>query len=276
MGRAFFFAEGQLIEVTDMRSATFPVILSLLLLGVSGAAKQPTHSALVPVDSAALAAAVSSRYVVKIDRLKVTDGEVYDTLDVILDSYGTPIGGFDLKIGADNPYLEIMEVLKGDLPDSCAWEFFNVRRVGSGGKEGVPSTLWKVTALAEFMPDSTTTPCHGLGRPASMVRLVVSSLHADLVSDMSIPIFFYWQICADNVVSSAEGSAMLVSKQVFDYFSVDMEGEPDIFPTRLGTPQQCINPSLTNGPVRAVEFHNGGVEFELDIPEDVDSVSDSL
>jgi len=126
------------------------------------------------------------------------------------------------------------------------------------------------------MTDSTTPPCYGFDRPASMVRLVVSSLHVDLVPDMSIPIFFYWQACADNSVSSAEGNQMLVSKQVFDYYEGALEDPPDIFPTRFGTPQQCINPTLTNGPVRVVEFHNGGVKFELDIEPLTDSITDSL
>ncbi|MCP4685384.1 MAG: hypothetical protein GY867_08040 [bacterium] len=255
---------------------TIAVILLIACLFGSLMAQEPEVDDPPSIDSAETVEVRDARYVVKIDRLKVTDGGVYDTLDIILDSYGSTVGGFDLKIAADSPFLEITEVLKGEIPDSCQWEFFNVRRITAGGVEGEPSTLWKITALAEFMTDSTEVPCYGFDRPASMVRLVVSSVHVDQVQDMSIPIFFYWQMCADNSVSGAEGNQMLVSKQVFDYYDVALESSPDIFPTRFGTPQQCINPSLVNGPVRAVEFHNGGVEFELDIREDVDSVSDSL
>jgi len=261
-----------------MRILATALFVSFLISGVAVADSVMVDSNRVLPGSNSVTEKIGARYVVRIERVKVTDGELFDTLDVMLNSYGSPIGGFDLRIGTDSPYLEIMEVLKGEIPDSCDWEFFQARRLGDLGQSGVPSTLWKVTALAEFLPDSTDeeAPCHGLGRPASMIRLVVSSLHVDQVPDTAIPIYFFWQLCADNVLSSAEGNHMLVSKQVFDYYEVGLESERDIFPTRFGTPQQCINPSLTNGPVRAVEFHNGGVEFRLDIGIPADSTADSL
>lgn len=260
-----------------MRSV-LSLLTILLALGATsfGQTAAEDSASQVPADSAGYMSEIASRYVVTIGRIKVTDGELFDTLDVVLDSKGAPIGGFDLKVGCDSPYLEIVEVLKGDIPDSCNWEFFQARRVRDLGQEGIPSTLWKTTALAQFLPDSTSVPCFGLGRPASLIRLVVSSLHVDLVPDTTAPIYFFWQLCADNVISSAEGTAMLVSKQVFDYYPVELEGKKDVFPTRFGTPQQCINPSLANGPVRKVEFHNGGVEFKLEVDPEADSATDSL
>ena len=101
---------------TSMRTS-ISVILCFACLYASVVEAKPPVEAVKPVDSARMAQVRDARYVVKIDRLKVSDGGVFDTLDVVLDSYGIPIGGFDLKIAADSPYLEIMEVLKGEIPE---------------------------------------------------------------------------------------------------------------------------------------------------------------
>lgn len=259
-----------------MRLAAVSILVALSLIAAPVLAEESADSAKTSTLLETPSGSIAPQYDVTIERVKVTDGTLYDTLDVMIDSHGAPIGGFDLKIGTDGYLLEIMEVLKGEIPDSCQWEFFSARRLPERSRPGAPAVLWKATALAEFLSDSTTPPCFGFDRSASMIRLVVSSLHADLVPDTALPIFFYWQMCADNVVASAEGTAMLVSKQVFDYYPVSLESESDVFSTRQGTPQQCINPSKTNGPVRAVAFHNGGVEFELDLEPPADSTADSL
>jgi hypothetical protein len=214
---------------------------------------------------------------VRIDRALVTDMKLRDTLDIVVECRESEFAGFTLKFGVDSRYLDIVEVLRGEVPDSCHWEYFNAIRVNTMGKPGLPKALWQVTALSKMSADTARAECLGLGRPASVVRLVVSSEHVAQVPDTTAPIYFFWQDCRDNVLSDPTGDRLMVSASVFDYFPVDSLGKKDVFPTRFGTPQQCIDPSRSNAPKRVMEFHNGGVEFRFAVgaPPVVDSISDS-
>jgi len=95
--------------------------------------------------------------------------------------------------------------------------------------------------------------------------VVVSSVHVQVVPDTTAGVFFYWESCRDNVVSDREGASILISDTVYDCFSITPDADPDQFPTRHGTPPECISPHAADPPRRLVEFHNGGVEFKLDL-----------
>jgi hypothetical protein len=216
------------------------------------------------------------RCTVRIDRVLVTDMILRDTIDIIAECGGGEFAGFALKFGVDSRFVDIIEVLPGEVPDSCHWEYFRAFRVNTIDKPGLPRALWQVTALSKFSADSTRAQCLGLGRPASVVRLVVTSEYVAQVPDTTVPIYFFWQDCRDNVISDPSGDRLMVSSSVFDYFPVDSLGEKDVFPTRFGTPQQCIDPKRPNAPRRVVEFHNGGVQFKLEVgAPPADSSSDS-
>jgi hypothetical protein len=224
----------------------------------------------------AIADTAPGRYIVRIGRVLVTDMRLRDTLDIIVEGTGDEFAGFTLKFGLESRHMDIVEVLRGEVPDSCHWEYFNAFRVNTMDKPGLPRSLWQVTALSKMSADTAQAQCLGLGRPASVARLVVTSEHLSAVPDTTAAIFFFWQDCRDNVLSDPSGDRLMVSSGVFDYFPVDSLGEKDVFPTRFGTPTQCIDPTKYNAPQRVIEFHNGGVEFRLAVgAPPVDSLTDS-
>ncbi len=209
----------------------------------------------------------SLNVVVTIERMLVTNQRLHDTLLVTLQANGQSLAGFDFKIGIDNPLVDIIAILPGEIYDSCRWEYFTARQVNTSDKEPYPPILWQVVALAELIPDEEQPLCHGLNRKASLLKLVVSNEHVLNVPDTAVPIFFFWEDCGDNSISSRSGNTLLLSKQVFDYFGAVPPQSRGIFPTRSGAPSQCINPGSRNKPVRKIEFHNGGIEFRMNIED---------
>ncbi|HOP07326.1 MAG TPA: hypothetical protein PLF13_08555 [candidate division Zixibacteria bacterium] len=214
------------------------------------------------------------RITIAIERVRAMAGRIVDTLDVTISASDEPLAGFDLKVGCDSRQVEILDVLPGEILDSCRWEFFDTRPRHHTGSEGAPLQIWRTIALAETIPDEIRPGCYGLDRVASLIRLVVSSEHVEYVPDTTVPIFFYWENCADNSVSSSSGNVLWLSIQVTDYFHQAMNQTDSLFPTRRGAPRSCIDPATPNKPIRRIDFHNGGVEFVTPVLEPV--VPDSL
>lgn len=204
-------------------------------------------------------------HVVSIDRVAVDNMQLHDTISIRLQAGGAELAAFDLRFGIANSYIDILEVLPGELLDSCAWEFFHARPAMTAGTEGYPSTLWKVVAMAETIPDSTRPVCYGLEREVSLVELVVASAEGVQVPDTAIPIFFYWETCSDNTFSGLSGDTVSISTMVVDYFDLILPESPELFPTRRGAPNQCVAPRVRDRILRQIEFHNGGVEFKVDL-----------
>jgi len=214
---------------------------------------------------------------VQIGSLLVEDMKLDDTLDLLIESHQVDIAGFVLKLAVASGYVDIVEILPGEIIDSCRWEMFTARQIAAQNPEDAPRELWQITALAQGVSGTKVPLCFGFGRPATLARLVLSSTHLSLVPDTTAAIFLYWESCRDNVISDREGASILVSDTVIDQFPAAFETECDRFPTRCGTPQECISPRAADPPRRLVEFHNGGVEFRfrLDGPAaDSPSVAD--
>jgi hypothetical protein len=202
---------------------------------------------------------------VTIERVTVGDMQAHDTLDIMIESDSGQFAGGSLKIACNSPYLDIIEVLKGEVPQECGWEYFSAYRVNTLNREDLPRCLWQITTLSKMSADTVKAKCTGLNRAASIARLVVSSARHAQTPDTTAAVVFFWQDCRDNVLSDVTGSVLMVSERIIDYFPAEMTSQKDIFPTRLGTPRQCIDRRATNPPQRVIEFHNGGVEFKLDI-----------
>lgn len=215
-----------------------------------------THDAQALIDS-------SSNFVVSIERMVINNGRILDTLDIDLEAGNNLLAGFDFRVGVESEFIEILKILPGEILDSCSWEFFNAKAVEPAERVNYPRSVWHVVALAELIPDETRPACFGFNRPASLVRVVVSSEHVELVPDTTAAVYFFWERCSDNSIAGIRGDTLSISDQLYDYYPMrDYETE-GIFPTRLGAPNQCIDPSVKNRPIRRIDFHNGGVEFEL-------------
>jgi len=225
-------------------------------------------------ESDSLTGANKPAYVLKFDRLLVDDMRLNDTLSLILESSGLEIAGFSLKFGCTGRYCGIVEVLPGEILDSCKWGFFRAVPDNTVGNSPRPMQLWRVTALAKATPSGSSPPCLGLDHPASLLKLVVSNEGISEVPDHNAPVFFFWEDCRDNVLSGPDGKLMAVSAEVFDQFVIEMPDSSGLFPTTRGTPQSCINLNRANHPERLIQFHNGGVEFKLNLSGDqTDSTS---
>ncbi len=238
-----------------MRIPSFIIPISLLL-----------STAILAQDDAVTGSdSVVAPYAVTIERFLCDDAKLYDTLDVVLETSGGEVAAFVFKIGTASRFVEIVEVLPGEIPDSCNWEFFRATQMPLTGGLDAPSSLWKVMGLSKMSPDTTRAGCLGFDRPATLARVVVSSTHLIRVPDTTAAVIFYWEDCRDNTLSDESGGTLLVSHRVTDQFPVSVSINVDRFPSKQGTPSECINPRKKNPPVRSVDFHNGGVEFKFDV-----------
>ncbi len=206
---------------------------------------------------------VGSSFRISIERVTVNNMQLNDTVDINLESGSTPIAGFELKIAIDSRLIDVVEVLPGRIPDSCGWEFFNARRITTDQDLNRPVNLWQIVALSETVPGGKAPLCHSFDSDASIARLVLSSEHAGLVENQSIPIYFYWEDCTDNTVSGLSGTTLALSKHVYHYISVPDPVSGGRFPNITGAVPECIDPSTRNQPKRMIDFHNGGILCRL-------------
>ncbi|MCH7948239.1 MAG: hypothetical protein IIC66_10625 [candidate division Zixibacteria bacterium] len=200
-------------------------------------------------------------YKITIETESYSLGQLIDTVDISIESSGKPIGGVDIKIGFDSPALEIIEIIPGEIPDSCRWKFFNTRDVSFKTSVEAPTGVWQILAMAEFGGDTVRAVCYGFDRKASIAKLIihVDSSKLDLETDSMLQIFFYWEDCGDNTVTNISGDSLYLSAELNDKKSA-----PGALPSRIGAPASCINPKAQNKPVRGVGFESGGVVVNSD------------
>jgi hypothetical protein len=227
-----------------------------------------------PPDTAAVDTAA---YEVSIGRLLIDDMQLDDTLDIILNTHGRELGAFDLKIAIDNPVVDIVDILPGELHEFCGWDYFNARPLNAPGRDDLPSAVWQVVALAQTVPGKDQPTCFGLDGSLVLARLVLSNEHVLETPDQQVPIFFFWEDCTDNTIANRTGNTLMLSRHVYDYYGAADPDQPRLFPSRIGVPAECIKTNVLNPMRRLVDFHNGGVEFKLNIEplEPTDSTAPS-
>ena len=204
---------------------------------------------------------------VRVERITVTDMQLQDTLDVILDAGGGAIAGFDLKIGMDDRDVDIVEILPGRLQDSCGWKYFNANRSETINRENHPRLTWHVVALSQLIPEGEQPICYEFDADVSIMRLVVSNEHVRETPDKKVPIYFFWEDCSDNTVSDRSGRQTMISRRLYDYSGAQPDSSARTFPSRTGAPPQCIRLNVQNPMKRLVDFHNGLIEFRFELAE---------
>lgn len=235
-------------------------LLALTFVAAGSVLAEPNDIDIIAADSMV---SDTARVIVRIERVEEKLGRFVDTIDVSLQSTGHMAAGFDFKIATSNQYLTILEVLRGEIYDSCQWDYFSAKPLDRSTKPGYPPILWQVVGMAEGISNQEPARCFGLDRQASLVRLVVSSEHLIELVDTTTAIYFLWEDCTDNVVSSATGERLYLSTNVLDYFPVTDYSDAATFPTRRGAPKQCQKQGSQNPAQRRVEFHNGGIRFAV-------------
>jgi len=216
-------------------------------------------------------------YVVRIDSVVIDGVNISDTIDIMIDSFGSGIAGCALKVATDHYGLDIVEIIPGEFPTACRWKMFNARELSKPAAPGqtAPAELWQITALANTDPTADTAICYQLDHPATLARVVVMDVGVSM--GFKAPLFFYWESCRDNVISDPSGSSVIISDSVVDRFPVELTTERNTFPTRYGTPDECISPRAQVPPQRRIRFVNGGIEYRSGWEETpvADSVTDS-
>lgn len=208
-------------------------------------------------------AEVTPRCFISIDQIEISDGQLDDTLNVMIETIGFELGGCVLRIGVSNSLVNIVDILPGEIVDSCEWDMFRVSKTAQ--PTGAPNQLqvWQISGLVQGISGGEEPDCHRFDRPASLARIVVSSAHRSIVADTSVALFFYWESCRDNVISDSKGASILISDTVRQYSAPGLETAADQFPTIHGTPSECVSDQAVAPPRRLINFQAGGVEFRL-------------
>ncbi len=207
----------------------------------------------------------TSHVLVRIQRLSVAGRPVNDTLLVTLQTSKRNIAGFDLKIGLISPHVRIVNILKGEMPDSCRWDYFTAKEMPVRDEPGRPRSLWQAVALAQTISDPTKPQCYGFDREASILKIVLSNSHVLQMPETTAALFFWWEDCTDNVLSGPSGEQLYMSLNVLDYYPVDVAETEGVFPNHKGALRQCVSPRSVNRPKRLAVFHNGGIEWKAGV-----------
>jgi len=202
---------------------------------------------------------INNPMMVSIERKTITGLNKNDTIMVILSSPFYKLAGFDLKIATNNDFFKIIDILPGEIYDSCQWDFFKARKLKTTDKENYPRDIWKIVALAEMFSDTAKPLCYGLSYPASLAKLVFTSNLISQIPDTIIPVFFFWEYCSDNTIAGVSGDTLFLSSEVVEFYKPDIKIKGNPFPTLKGSPKSCIKAGFKNRPLRLIKFQNGGI-----------------
>lgn len=231
----------------------------------------PADSSAVSYDSLVAAQAPKSTYIVEIDRKTRIGAVAADTLDIVLKSTETPLAGFSFRIATEGRFFQIQDIIAGELPERCGWEYFLSRPLEEMRGAEAPADWWLVVALADFMPGGSPPECYSLDQPVSLCRVVVTGDPFEIPPDTAVSLFFVWESCADNTISGVSGSTLYLSQQVTDLIVQSYRPQGDPFPTVTGAPRNCVQPAAPMPPERRIQFHNGGITFLLPtLPDSAD------
>jgi len=198
---------------------------------------------------------------VSIERLCPDSTEIADTLEVTI-SPEYAIGGFDFKIATDSRSVSVVDILPGELIDSCRWEYFKARPMSltlSGDSH--LTALWQVVGLAEMFATGDTVLCRRFDRDVSLMRIALTFNSSRLPRDTAAAVFSYWSDCGDNTVSVSSGDTLSVSVRVEDFFEPSWPDTGGHFPTHLGALPQCISDKAEGRILPRLVFRNGGVRL---------------
>lgn len=198
-----------------------------------------------------------------------------DTIDVKLTT-STELGGFDFKIGLESNgstvgIPDIVEILPGEFIDSCRWEMFNTHRIETSLGDNRPSSLWQVVALPEMIPDSTRPICFSPAGEMNIFKIVLATGHAYGARIYhperdSLDLFFFWEDCGDNSISSGSGSELFVMSQIFDSDGRTLADSSSQAKGGRLLPSGCPG-SKENGRIKPRILFRNGLVTEAPMPE---------
>ncbi len=200
-------------------------------------------------------------------RIEKTHGSIqgqHELVDILLESNGKQLGGFDLLISYDYSALTLNTVIPGDLIEQCGWEYF-VYRHGADGNcgGGCPSGAIRIVSIAETNNGPNHPGCllEGLTGSLATIDFVVSNDRT--LECQYAPVQFLWADCGDNAFSGPIGDTLWVSRDVYSFELNNIADNGYGFPGYFGAPDYCLIPEEAGKPhpLRCIDFTNGGVDI---------------
>jgi hypothetical protein len=182
------------------------------------------------------------------------------------------MGGFDFLIAYDASALAFMEATPGQLLEDCEWEYFTYRYGVEGNcGDACPSGLLRIIAIAETNNGPNHPACYG---PPDTDPHELASLRFFVTNDRTyecqyVPIYFFWDDCNDNSISSVDGEVLYIDLAIFDFEGnlIWNEDDDDEFPEDaripfVGAPDYCLNPDPDKPSAeRCIKFIYGGIDI---------------
>ena len=182
------------------------------------------------------------------------------------------MGGFDFLIGYDASALTFLQATPGQLIEDCGWEYFTYRYGVHGNcGDACPSGLLRIVAMAEDNNGPGHPSCYGPpdSDPHELTEMKFLVTSDYTLESQYVPIYFFWDDCGDNIISSVSGDTAFIDSKIYDFENgVVWDEEDEVnYPEDerlpgVGAPDVCLNfdPEKPSA-IRCIEFVNGGVDI---------------
>ena len=209
---------------------------------------------------------------IRIEKTHNTHQGQYETVSITIENSDLEMGGFDFLIAYDASALALPEATPGQLLEDCGWEYFTYRHGVHGNcGDACPSGLLRIFAIAETNNGPNHPSCYGPPDtdPHELVGIRFLVTNDRTFECQYVPIYFFWDDCGDNSVSSVDGEIMYVDRAIYDFEGnlIWDEDDDDEYPEDeripfVGAPDYCLNPDPEKPTaVRFLCFYNGGIDI---------------
>ena len=213
---------------------------------------------------------------IRIEKTHDTYQGQYEYVSITLEDYPLEMGGFDFLIGYDASALAFVEAQIGDILEDCGWEYFSYRHgvMGTCG-DACPKGLMRIIAMAETADGPSHPSCYGPPdtEPHELAAMRFFVSNDRNLNGQYVPIYFFWDDCGDNAISSVDGETLYIDRGIYDFQEnlIWSENDDDEYPEDsripfVGAPDYCLNTDPDKpSPYRFIDFINGGIDI---IPSD--------
>ncbi len=196
----------------------------------------------------------------------------YQDVSITVEDWDLDMGGFDFLIAYDASALAFTEAEPGQLLEDCGWEYFTYRYGVDGNcGDACPSGLLRIIAIAETNNGPNHPSCYGPPDtdPHELATMTFFVTNDRTYECQYVPIYFFWDDCNDNAISSIDGQILYIDRAIYDFEGnlIWDEDDDDQFPEDeripfVGAPDFCLNPDPDKPSAeRCPGFVNGGIDI---------------
>jgi len=192
---------------------------------------------------------------ISIENAECGSGE-YAEVSIKLEDVPIEMGGFDFLVACDPSALTPTEAALGQVLQDCEWEYFTYRFD--------PGQI-RLVALADVDNGNIHPSCYGSpsADPYELAAITFYISGNPTLIGQVVPIYFFWDDCGDNVVSSVDGYELFVSDHVYDFEGTEITDSSYGFPTYFGVQTECLGGGGPEDPelVRSIDFRGGSLRI---------------